>query len=554
MIHGRVCEEEPEAWEDEDLTTNTSSSLDLELPLPVVGPAVLPPSAVPPTGSEIVHPPSAKRRRVTKDESKRKEQVRGSENPVKKDEAGGVVIIGQQTAGTLEGIVEAHRRANRQSDGKESSDEEEGMLVLQMWRRENKERPKDPNFGKCDEDCYIDKQISQQGKNTYVCRRHQRQHVCDVVSGDTHPLIFISLQGIKTCLFSCHVVGTLMVTQDYSKRDPCSRFILPDLSQLNRVISEAEVVHMDSGSLGSRKSRKRFKTMCAGAGEREEGDDGDEGGGGGERGDSSDFCGTGEGGKSKQIAKASQTVVRERVIHVLSVLCDKKSRQKIRMKHAKAADREITKRVSTYCKQCRRRGVKRIVPYEEDIVSEVYVKHERFAPNVTPAQIELWSQTVELLWFHFGPYRKKPRAGAALATDSSAGATPFIFGSLYAMAEGLLYERKNLLERDAALTVVMPPAVDLPLLGFKHQFKSLGRKMLMRAIDASITKSNADLRKPEADASKGGIIQWFLEDVVALRTRLAKKYGEGGGEEEEGGGSSIGRSDGMKAVERKNEK
>jgi hypothetical protein len=420
------------------------------------------------------------------------------------------VISGPQTENTMQ-----HMLTNRLPATPTHSGEDVYKILDYMvatFRKPGRPQQRDPNWGKCVVSCVDENQINHVDKYTYVCRRHNRTHVCHPVNGDDHPLLLVNKDGSYTCLFSSIVISEkrVMVPQDYSTKDPSSLMVLGDPNYYNKIIHEYEA---DQPLEEPQYKRKR-----------DEGNDTDP---------DDELCDD-DGNPIKRCTKrrkrgsdhvvisnpvtaprlplsrtkSSQEVVRDQVTRVFGVLCDKAKRLAIVVNHASMAEIEMKRKVSYYTKRCFRKETKCITQVKEQIIIQTLRKHERYVPTVTSSQMSLWTQTVELMWFHFSPFRKKPRPGSELAKDSSAGVIPFIFGCLYGMAEGFMYNGQHVLIKDDALKVVIPPPSDLPELGFKHRYKSTGRKAVMRALDASI------------DA---GAVTAFCADLESLKERLFKE-------------------------------
>ena len=397
----------------------------------------------------------------------------------------------------------------------------------------------------CDISCVEDDQIVEVNRATFRCVRHNRQHVCDPVCGDDHPLMQISNRGHYTCLFSNYVVGQVMLFQDYSDTDPTSRRVAERLDPLiNAVVSEADrcpfkrefsrrkfgddragadpvseeetssdldtpaAASDDEAGLGSVPSRpipgtkhlRKLQEKERLSGKRgrppEDVRDDDD-----ETGEAFDSLSDGSPSPKRLKLRCSSLsvprlhvklaveVVRSKTLDVLRTLCDCDTRSEILKTHATQAESEMLRNLLIYKKQCWRQKMKCIVQIKEQIVLQTLRKHQRYVPRVTESQMELWLSVVVLMWEHFAPHRRRSRAGVEGGSEdreSNAGVVPFIFGCLYAMSEGSKYGGSELIRRDPAMAVVMPPAVDLCEFGYKYNCKSTGRKAMERAVNCSI--------------------------------------------------------------------
>jgi hypothetical protein len=414
--------------------------------------------------------------------------------------AASTIIIGKQTTSTADALLKQFTAPPSPSsdDVRQTLD-----MMIEAFRKEQK--PRDPNWGKCDISCIENGHVIDLAeKNTFMCRAHMRRHVCDPIIGDDHPILEAMKHGAHTCLFSGYVVRNMhiMSMQDYSKTDPSSRMELGEVDYYGKYITEREVrepimperkrareedeLENEDDDFGC-PARKRFKV----------------------KGIVSKGCDDGMITHHYR-SKSSLDVVRTRTAEVLSKLCNIDKRKKICEHQAVEALKEAKKKISTYVKQSHRKKFMCVAQEKEVMVWQSWKKHERYVPNITHLQKEMWMGIIELMWQHFASYRKTPRPASDLAKDPSAGVLPFIFGCLYGMAEGFVYNNQILLEQDPSLVVVMPPACDLEEFGYKYQYKSAGKKAVIKAVDTSID-------------SNSGAVQAFLASVVGFTKYMAEK-------------------------------
>jgi hypothetical protein len=429
--------------------------------------------------------------------------------PKPSSHANSTIIIGKQTTSTADALLKQFTAPGPPPSPSSDDVRQTLDMMIEAFRKE--QRPRDPNWGKCDISCIENGHvIDLPEKNTFMCRAHTRRHVCDPITGDDHPILEAMKHGGHTCLFSGYVVRNMhiMSMQDYSKTDPTSRMELGEVNYYGKYITEREAHEpilperkrardddedddmLDNDDDFGCPARKRFKVH----GIVTRGCD--------------DAMAT-----HHYRSKSSIDVVRTRTAEVLSKLCNIAKRKKICEHQAAEALKEAKKKISTYVQQSHRKKFMCVAQEKEVMVWQSWKKHERYVPNVTHMQKEMWMGIIELMWQHFASYRKTPRPASDLAKDPSAGVLPFIFGCLYGMAEGFVYNNQILLEQDPSLVVVMPPACDLLEFGYKYQYKSAGKKAVIKAVDTSI----------EANS---GAVQAFLASVAGFTRYMAEKAEE----------------------------
>jgi len=473
------------------------------------------------------------------------------------------LILSHQSTSTSNVVV--HDAAKTGATAAENEKEVENLLeafVQALHASRGLTPARDPNWGKCTPECVDDGHVVAQGKDTFVCQVHWRQHVCNSVRGDDHPIVLIDEKGLATCMFSKFEVRDFVVKSAYdwayeddddTKKETSAMIYDTTASSCNRVILEADNdatgIPCDAGAeplvceAARRTPHARSSARRASAAEtaaavargsepltrdvewhnRCAQEDADAVARKrrsdsrrqsampvpGKRDESYDvprrptrkrrkvFAGPDECVVAQEVPRQvcdPAVAVRTKVCAVLRALCDPVRRMAIVRDHAAQAKHDIVRRITTYVKHLHRQKMRCIYQVKEQMLVQVLNKHQRYVPHTSPQQIEHWATTVQLMWRHFGQHKRQARSGndAQRAADSNAGMLPFIFGSLYALAAGFAYQERVLVPRDPALAEVVPPANDLTSLGFKHYYKSTGRKVLMRAVNTSLDNGSVD--------------------------------------------------------------
>ena len=387
----------------------------------------------------------------------------------------------------------------------------------------SKQKKRDPNWGLCDEACVDDGCIATLTKTTFVCKRHSRKHTCDKITGDDHPVILVDNIGQYVCLFSNFVIKG-MVDMSYQDYDPDDKY---SAMKMDDVQARCNVILTERDMYGAQYARENAKGS---------GEEGTKGWGckpGRKR------CRNVDNSALKRRKTRSSVIAVERIVSRISMcacknyvpigcnmedacmveekirailwkLCCKEKRVLIVEQHKDAMVKELGKKIAAYKKSCHRSGYKCIVQITEEIALQTIRKHRRCVPSVTASQISEWAITSVLMWHYFSPYRKQARLAErdianGKRTDSGpgthAGVMQFAFGCLYVISKGLYFsgsdvfsvsgdkthgkELNVVLPHDRCLAQVMPPACDLKHLGYKYQYKSMGRKLVLKAISDS---------------------------------------------------------------------